>query len=610
MKYMYPDECTYPFVLNSCSHLSDVEYGKKVHGHVVKLGFDAYDLVGSALSAMYRRCGDFGNLQEVVEGEAVNDLGYWNSLIFEAYQNENDEESFGVFKRMRMERTKPDSVTVINLLRSTVVLKSLKAGKVIHCLIVVGYLFENLSVNTALLSMYSKLGSLEHARLLFEKMPERDCVVWNIMISAYSQNGYPKESMELLIQMRRCGVRADLFTSIPVISSIAELKCLEWGKQMHAHVIRNGLDYQVSVHNSLIDMYCKSNQLEAAQKVFVSVKDKTVVSWSSMIKGYISHERSHDALSLFNNMKLEGFKVDSVTIINVLPACVNIGALEQVKYLHGFSVKSSLNSTSSLNSALLISYAKCGCIDMARKLFDEEELDCKDVITWNSMISAYSKHGEWPQCFELYNKMKQSGVKADGVTFLGLLTACVNSGLVRKGWECLKEMRESYGYQPNQEHYGCMVDLLGRAGRISEAEELIRTMPFKPDARVWGPLLSACKMHSETGVVAVFAAEKLVSMEPKNAGNYILLSNIYAAAGKWDGVAKMRSFLRDSGLKKTPGCSWLEINGQVHEFRVADRSHPNSVDIYTILGNLELEVMEARHQRPELASGQTTHCML
>ena len=288
------------------------------------------------------------------------------------------------------------------------------------------------------------------------------------MISAYSQKVYPKESMELLIQMRRCGVRADLFTSIPAISSIAELKCLEWGKQMHAHVIRNGLDYLVSVHNSVIDMYCKSNELEAAQKVFDSVKDKTVVSWSSMIKGYISHERSHDALSLlFNNMKLEGFKVDSVTIINVLPACVNIGALEQVKYLHGFSVKSSLNSMSSLNSALLISYAKCGCIDMARKLFDEEEFDCKGVITCNSMISAYSKHGEWPRCFELYNKMKQSGVKPDGVTFLGLLTACVNSSLVRKGWECLKEMRESYGYQPNQEHYGCMVDLRGRAGHIS-----------------------------------------------------------------------------------------------------------------------------------------------
>ncbi|KAJ9691029.1 hypothetical protein PVL29_013276 [Vitis rotundifolia] len=474
MKCMYPDEGTYPFVLNSCSRLSDV----------VKLGFDSYDLVGNALVEMYRRCGDSGKLQEPVEGEAINDLAYWNTSIFEAYQNGNAQESFRVFKRMRMQRLEPDSVTVINLLRSSVVLNSLKAGKFIHCSVVVGYLCENLSVNTALLSMYSKLSSLEDARLFFKKMPERDCVVWNIMISAYSQNSYPKETLELLIQMRRRGVRADLFTAIPAISSIAELKCLEWGKQMHAHVIRNGLDYQVSVHNSLIDMYCKSNQLEAAQKVF--------------------DLRSHGSLSLFTKMKLDGFKVD-------------------LKYLHGYSVKSSLNSTSSMNSALLISYAKCGCIDMARNLFDEKELDGKDVITWNSMISAYSKHGEWPECFVLYNKMKQSGLKPDRVTFLGLLTACVNSGLVRKG----------------------------------EAEELIKTMPFKPDAQVWGPLLSACKMHSETGL-AVFVAEKLISMEPKNAGNYILLSNIYAAAGK------------DSGLKKTPGCSWLEINGQVHEFCVAD----------------------------------------
>lgn len=594
MECIYLDESTYHFVLNSCSHLLDVEYGKKVHGHVIKLGFDSYDLVGCALSEMYRRCcGDSGNLVEVVKGEAVNDLGYWNSLIIEAYQNGDAGECFRVFKRMRMERFEPDSVTVINLLRSSVVLNSLKAGKCIHCLVVVGYLFANLSVNTALLSMYSKLSSLENARLLFDKMPERDCVVWNIMISAYSQNGYRKDSLELLIQMGRCRVKADLFTAIPAISSIAELKCLEWGKQMHAHVIRNGLDHQVSVHNSLIDMYCKLNKLEAAEKVFGLVKDKTVVSWSSMIKGYISHEKSHDALLLFNKMKLDGFKVDCVTIINVLPACVNIGALEQVKYLHGCSVKSGLNSTYSMNSALLISYAKCGCILMARKLFDEEELDYKDVITWNSMISAYSKHGEWSECFVLYNKMKQAGVKPDRVTFLGLLTACVNSGLVRKGREFLKEMTELYGYQPNQEHYACMVDLLGRAGHISEAEEIIKTMPFEPDARVWGPLLSACMMHSETGL-AVFAAEKLVSMEPKNAGNYILLSNIYAAAGKWDGVAKMRSFLRDSGLKKTPGCSWLEIYGKVHEFRVADRSHPKSIDIYSILGNLELEIKEAR----------------
>ncbi|KAF3449968.1 hypothetical protein FNV43_RR06047 [Rhamnella rubrinervis] len=562
-KAMYPDVKTYPFVLMSCCSLEDVGNAKRIHGHVVKMGLDSYGLVGTALAEIYRKFGDFEYEEELIYRKSVCGLDHWNSLISEASQNENAQESFALFERMRMEKLEPNSATVINLLRSSVDLNSLKAGKLVHCLVIVSNLCQDLCVNTALLSMYAKLGAVKHAKLLFEKMPEKDCVVWNIMISANSRNGYPQESLRLLRLMGRFGVRADLFTAIPAISSIAQLKSIELGKQMHAHVMRNGSDYQVSVHNSLIDMYCECNQLCSARKIFDLVPNKTQVSWSAMIKGYVTHDQSLDALSLFTHMKYDGTRVDFITVINVLPACVNIGALENVKYLHGYSSKLGLNSLSSLNTAFLISYAKCGCIEMARKLFDEEKINYKDVITWNSMISAYSKHGNCNQCLELYSQMKQANMKPDEVTFLGLLTAC--------------------------EHYACMVNLLGRAGHIDEARELVKTMPFEPDARVWGPLLSACKMHSETGL-AEFAAEKLITIEPKNAGNYILLSNIYAAAGKWDGVAKMRCVLRDRGLKKTPGCSWLEINGHVHEFRVADQSHPRSYYIYSILEILEVEV--------------------
>uniref|UniRef100_A0A803QEJ1 Pentatricopeptide repeat-containing protein n=1 Tax=Cannabis sativa TaxID=3483 RepID=A0A803QEJ1_CANSA len=575
---MFPDEETYPFVLRSCNGLGDGLNRKMIHGHVVKLGFDSFSLVVSGL-----------------EENPVSRLDFWNFHISEASsQSGNGEESFHLFKRMRMELIEPNSVTLINLLRSSVDLKSVRVGKSVHCLVLVSNLGIDLSVNTALLSMYAKLGALKYAKLLFDKMPEKDCVVWNIMISANSRNGCPNEAIKLLRGMGRSGIRADLFTALPVISSITRLKSIDWGKQMHAYVIRNGLDYQVSVHNSLIDMYCECDKLNSARKIFELLENKTLVSWSTMIKGCVTHDQSVDALSHFSNMKSNGFKPDFITIINILPACVNIGALENVKYFHGYSMKSGLSSLSSLNTALLVSYAKCGCIEMAQKVFDEEKINNKDVITWNSMISAYAKHGDWQQCFELYRKMKQSNMKPDQVTFLGLLTACVNSGLVKEGKRVFKEMMELFGCQPNQEHYACMVDLLGRAGHVNEAKELVKSMPFEPDARVWGPLLSACKMkHSETDL-AEFAAEKLISMEPKNAGNYILLSNIYAAAGKWDGVAKMRSVLRDKGLKKTPGCSWLEINGKVHEFRVADRSHPRSEEIYTVLRKLELEFKDAK----------------
>ncbi|OMO70338.1 hypothetical protein CCACVL1_18975 [Corchorus capsularis] len=575
-KSMYPDEKTYPLILRACSCLFDVDYGKMVHGQLAKLGFDSFEVVNDALMEFYRGFGEFE--QEVVDERPVKDLDDLKSLIFEP--------SYGV-----------SLVSIINLLRETVAFRSLVNGKAVNCFVLVSNLSKDLSVNTALLSMYSKLGSLKYAKSLFERMLEKDLVVWNIMISAYSQHGKPKESLEKLRCMANSGVRADLFTAIPAISSIRQLKSIEWGKQMHAHVVRNGSDYQVSVHNSLIDMYCECDCLNYAGKIFENLTNKTVVSWSSMIKGCINHDQNLDALSLFSRMKADGVKADFVTVINILPACVNTGALEQVKCLHGYSMKFGLNLLSSVNSALLISYAKCGCIDMARKLFDEEEIDGKDIITWNSMISAHAKHGDWSQCFELYNQMKRLNLKLDQVTFLGLLTACVNSGLVREGRAFFKEMREIYGCQPSQEHYACIVDLLGRAGHINEARELVREMPFKPDTRVWGPLLSACRLHSESKF-AEFAAEKLLTMEPRNAGNYVLLSNIYAAAGKWDKFAEMRRLLKDKGLKKIPGCSWLQINGHLNEFRVADRSHPKVNDIYALLAILEFSIKEAKsHSR-------------
>ncbi|XP_004145299.2 pentatricopeptide repeat-containing protein At1g08070, chloroplastic [Cucumis sativus] len=597
-KSMHPDEETYPFVLRSCSSFSNVGFGRTIHGYLVKLGFDLFDVVATALAEMYEECIEFENAHQLFDKRSVKDLGWPSSLTTEGPQNDNGEGIFRVFGRMIAEQLVPDSFTFFNLLRFIAGLNSIQLAKIVHCIAIVSKLSGDLLVNTAVLSLYSKLRSLVDARKLFDKMPEKDRVVWNIMIAAYAREGKPTECLELFKSMARSGIRSDLFTALPVISSIAQLKCVDWGKQTHAHILRNGSDSQVSVHNSLIDMYCECKILDSACKIFNWMTDKSVISWSAMIKGYVKNGQSLTALSLFSKMKSDGIQADFVIMINILPAFVHIGALENVKYLHGYSMKLGLTSLPSLNTALLITYAKCGSIEMAQRLFEEEKIDDKDLIMWNSMISAHANHGDWSQCFKLYNRMKCSNSKPDQVTFLGLLTACVNSGLVEKGKEFFKEMTESYGCQPSQEHYACMVNLLGRAGLISEAGELVKNMPIKPDARVWGPLLSACKMHPGSKL-AEFAAEKLINMEPRNAGNYILLSNIYAAAGKWDGVAKMRSFLRNKGLKKIPGCSWLEINGHVTEFRVADQTHPRAGDIYTILGNLELEIKEVREKSPD-----------
>lgn len=600
-KSMYPDELTYPFVLRACADLLAIENGMKIHVHLIKLGLESDIHLHAALAEMYSKFWESDGVQRVIEGMPVRDLGYWNELISGFHQNGDPAESFRVFERMRLEGVVPDSITLVSLLRSSIDLKCLKAGRFVHLLAVIIGLEGNLDVNTAVLMMYSKLGSLETARLVFENMPDRDCAVWNIMISEYSRNGYPEKALELLIQMGKSGVRADLFTALAAIPSVAELKSLERGEEIHAHVIRNGSNYQASVHNSLIKMYANCGRLETAQKIFDSLVNKTIISWNTLIKGFIRHNCFFDAISLFIQMRLEGVELDSVALISVLQAFVHVGALERVKNIHGYSIKHGFNSMTTLVTALLVSYAKCGCIEIAQKIFDEEEVDDKDVVSWNSMISAYAKHGDWHECFRLYNCMQGSKVRPDQITFVGVLTACVNSGLVKEGQEIFNQMTERYGCKPNQEHYACMVDLVARVGHLDEAINLIKSMPFKPDARVWGPLLSACKMHSETRL-AEFATEKLIEMEPRNAGNYVLLSNIYAAAGKWDEVAKMRVVLRDRGLKKTPGCSSLEISGQVHEFRVADRAHPKSEDIYTMLRNLELEIKTDTYMGSNLLS--------
>ncbi|KAL2935606.1 hypothetical protein RDABS01_018724 [Bienertia sinuspersici] len=521
---MYPDESAYPFVLRSCKHVLDVNYGRRVHGHLVKLGFDMNDHVSAALGELYERLGEFENTREVLDEMPLTGLDYWNFLILESLQNDNAIESFGLFKQMMEEGIWPNSVSLINLLRASTKMNSLKLGELVHGLIVVNGFSEDLSVSTALLTMYSKLGNLKGASLVFETMTDKDRVMWNLMISAYTRWGHPRKSMELLVIMCYKGIRIDLYTALAAIPAVGELRSLEQGKQIHAHAIRNGLNCQTSVQNCLIDMYCRCDSVEAAKRVFNSLIEKTEILWSSMIKGYVNHDRYFDALCLFAKMKYDGCFVDSAAVVGVLPACVNAGALEHVKYIHGCTIKYGLHLIASVNTE--------------------------------------------------------------------------TSSQVKEGWQIFKEMTETYGFQPSQEHYACMVDLLGKAGHISKAQELINTMPIEADARVWGPLLSACKMHSDTAG-AELAADRLMAIEPTNPGNYILLSNIYAASGKWDKVAKMRSFLKDKNLKKTPGCSWLEVSGKKHEFRVADRSHPKSNEIYSILQYIELEIEDTLKARDD-----------
>ncbi|KAI0495720.1 hypothetical protein KFK09_022023 [Dendrobium nobile] len=488
-KYLFLDETTYLCVIRACSNLSSIEAGLQVHSLVEKLGFDAHLDVGTSLVYMYGRHGAINDARQVFEQIPVKNSTSWNEVLSVFSKHGDGKEGLRLFKRLRFEGFMPDSSTIICLLRVCIDLNCLEMGRSLHLLIILYNLVADLSIMTVLLTMYCKFGSLDAARLLFDKMVVKDLAVWNVMISGYSQSMHPKQALELLRDAAKLGLRPDLFTAIASLAAVTQLKSLEFGQQLHGAVIRHESDCQISVHNSLIKMYSLCGNPEKSRVIFDSLERKTMASWSLMIKGY-------------------------------------------VKNVQVYSIKQGLNLLISINTALLVSYAKCGCIEMAQKLFDEGDIKLRDIMSWNSIIGASSKHGYWKPCFKLYEQLKESEVLPDQVTFLALLTACVNSGLVTEGWACFSEMVDKFSIQPGQEHYACMVDLLGRLGHLEAAVNVIEKMPFKADVHVWGPLLSACKLHKEASLTE-FAAWKLIELEPENAANYVLLSNIYAFAGNW-----------------------------------------------------------------------------
>eukprot|EP01018_Ginkgo_biloba_P030295 Gb_23124 [translate_table: standard] len=527
-----------------------------------------------------------------------------------------------------------DSNTYASLLEACINMKTSTEGRQVHARILVNGLEENEFLATKLVNMYAICGNIVDARLVFDKIYKPNVFVWNIMIRGYAWSGPCEEAIALYSQMQQEGIHPNNFTFPFLLKACAGLSAIEDGMEIHYGIIRSGFESDVFVGSALIDMYAKCGRVEDAQNVFDKMPVRDVVSWNAVIAGYAQNGHANKALTLFNQMQLADVKPSSVTMASVLPACAHLTALQQGKCIHDIVTRSGFESDVSVGTALIDMYAKCGnlatmvsvlpacahlaalqqgklnhayilrkgfesdisvmnalidmyakCgnIDLARHLFDK--MTTRDVISWNVMIAGYGIHGHSEDALALFMQLQQTGTKPDHITFICVLSACSHAGLVHEGWKYFDCMNQDYLIKPMVEHYVCMVDLLGRAGNLNEALELIERMPFEPVAGVWGALLGACRIHCNVEL-GEHVAQCLLDLEPNDTGNYILLSNIYASAGRWDGVVKVRSMLKDRGLKKSPGCSWIEIKNRVHAFLGGDRSHPQSEEIYAMLERL------------------------
>ncbi|KAM6559621.1 hypothetical protein CsatA_028860 [Cannabis sativa] len=492
----------------------------------------------------------------------------------------------------------------------------LRLGRQVHAQMTLRLVEPNAFLGAKMIAMYASSGDLDTAVTIFDRINNPSLLLYNSIIRAYSLYGYPHKTIGIYTQMQSLGLQGDHFTYPFVLKCCASNVWM--GKCIHGISLRIGLEIDMYVGTSLIDMYVKCGEISEAHKLFngMIVRDisswnaliagymkngeiyvaedlfkrmvrRNIISWTAMISGYTQNGLAERALDVFDKMMEEDSEVKPnwVTIMSVLPACAHSAALERGRKIHKFANEIGLGSNVSVQTALVAMYAKCGSLVEAHKCFDKIHQQKRNLIAWNTMITAYASHGHGLESVSTFEDMIRVGVQPDTITFTGLLSGCSHSGLVDLGLKYFYRMTKSYFVEPEVQHYACVVDLLGRAGRLVEANNLINQMPMQAGPSVWGALLAACRKHRNLEL-AEAAAKKLFVLEPDNSGNFVLLSNMYAEVGMWKEVDNLRAMLKNRGMRKTPGCSWIEINGKAHMFLGGDTSHPQAKEIYMFLKEL------------------------
>ncbi|XP_058073886.1 putative pentatricopeptide repeat-containing protein At1g17630 [Magnolia sinica] len=563
-----PDGFSFPLIIRACASIRNPKLCRAVHHHVILMGFQFHLHVGNELIGMYGKIGQKGCALQVFDRMPHRSVVSWNTLISCYAMNYDCDGAFGMFERMALERVEPNPVT------------------------------------------------------------------WTSVLSAHARCGRWEEVVGLYGEMRTRGNGATAKAVAVVLSVCADLDALEKGKEIHGYVIRIGFEDYVFVKNSLICMYGKHGQGEDARVLFSEMKMKSlvswnalissyaagglcdeafevfsqlektgedsnvrpnVVSWSAVIGGFAWRGRVDESLELFCQMQCVGIEPNSVTIAGVLSVCAELAALGLGQEIHCHVIRGQMDANILVENGLLHMYAKCGSLRDGKLLF--ERMEERDLISWNSMITGYGMHGFGKDALRAFDEMVEAGIKPDGITFVALLSACSHAGLVAEGRWLFDQMTNELMLVPQMEHYACMVDLLGRAGLLQEASEFVKTMPMKPNACVWGALLNSCRIYKNT-TVAEEAALRIHGIESETAGSYMLLSNIYAACGRWEDSARVRVLTKTRGLKKNPGQSWIEVKKKVFMFSAGNASQPGLEGVHGILEDLGLR-MEAEGYIPD-----------
>ncbi|KAJ7945874.1 pentatricopeptide repeat-containing protein, mitochondrial [Quillaja saponaria] len=557
---LYPNRVACLSALSSASSIQSLILGQEVHGYAVKSGLDVDVFLVSGLIEMYMKCGDVRYAEHVFRSALVQEDVAANTVW-----------------------------TVLVLCSQT---SELVIGKQIHGFILASGLVKDVRVETALLDMYFKCGDPETGLKIFFSSKNRNLIMWGSVITNCAQCGNPTEALKLFSNFILEHGFADSILLLAALRSCSSLSLKSRGLEIHALAVKMGIDSDIFVGSALVDFYAKCGDVKTSEKVFHGLTSRDIISWNSLMSSYAQNDCTDGALKAFRDLQYEQIAPNNVTIACLLSVCAHLSILILCMEVHCYVLRRGFESNVLVSNSLIAAYAKCGDMNGSWILF--EKMPERTEVSWNSIILSLGIHGRTDEMFGVYEKMKGVGMRPDHATFTALLSACSHGGRVDMGWKYFQSMVEDYKLEPKVEHYTCMVDLLGRAGHLKQAYDLIMSMPCVSDDRIWGSLLGSCKIHGNEKL-AELVANHIFKLDPTSIGYHVLLANLYEDFGKWNEVTRIRSKVKDMRLRKQPGCSWIEVNNNVHIFVAGDCSHHQSGEIHSTIESLTMGM-----RRPDL----------
>ncbi|KAL3500496.1 hypothetical protein ACH5RR_039589 [Cinchona calisaya] len=578
-------------LLRKCSKNVLYDQGKEVHGAAVRKGYGLDLMINNDIIDLYGKCGRIDFARVMFDRMPERNVVSWTALMC-GYLREGDaRRSLLLFREMGFSNVRPNEFTFSTNFKACGILGALLNGMQIQSLCCKSGHEWYPVVGNSIIDMYSRSGRISDAECMFHAMPIRSLISWNVMIAGYALEGESGKSLLLLKKMQKQGEIPDEFTFTSTLKACTLSGAIHQGTQIHAVLTVRGFPFlnQKIISGALLDLYVKCGRVLEAHKVFNGVEQKSVISWTSLIIGYAQEGNLSEAMDLFRELRKSSIPVDGFVLSSMIGVFADFALVELGKQMHSYAEKKPTGSDISVANSILDMYLKCGLVEEAEQFFSD--MQQKNVISWTVMITGYGKHGLGTEAIHLFKKMHTKNVEPDGVTYLAILSACSHAGLVEEGQEYFTKLCNDYQLKPRVEHYACMADILGRAGRLGEAKHLIENMPVKPNVGIWQTLLSACRVHRDVEMGRK-VGEILLRLDGDNPVNYVMMSNIFADARCWKECERLRGLVKAKGLKKEAGRSWVEIGKQIHFFYNGDDAHPLFESIHDILKEMEKRMKE------------------